>query len=267
VTLRAQGDLDGARVLHEQALSARRRVLGDEHPDTVTSERLLAQTVAEISELPADDKHPASLEFTEKMRGFVTFGEDDFDKGFRQGKRSRTALMFHVTVLLEDIEGFIEDEQHPGTITGHVECDALGGRLQVQRGFFNLFLEAREHGERKLMKYRLFLQDGEGHPITLRGYKDVENDPGLDLWADTSTLFTKLLAGHVEPADDDEAEVIAAGILHVRPADFAVQMTTLRVHPAHRVDAIGRFGVLFAGDLWEIYGQTAGRNRGNPQTL
>jgi cholesterol oxidase len=213
---------------------------------------------AAATEPPPPSEHPASLRFTEKMRGFVTFGEEDYDRGFRQGKRSRTALMFHVTVHMDDIERFIADEQHPGTITGHVQCDALGGRLEVERGWFNLFVEAGEHGERKLMKYRLFLRDGEGHPITLRGFKDVENDPGLDLWADTSTLFTRILAGHVEPDGDDDAEIVASGILHIRPTDFAVQMTTLRVDPPHRVDAIGRFGVLFAGDLWEVYGPQAG---------
>ena len=206
---------------------------------------------------PPASEHPASLEFTEKMRGFVTFGEEDYDKGFRAGKKSRTALMFHVTVHMQDIERFVADEQHPGTITGHVQCDALGGRLEVQQGWFNLFVEAGEHGERKLMKYRLFLQDGEGHPITLRGYKDVENGPGLDLWPDTSTLFTYIYKGHVEPEADDGAEIVAGGILHIRPTDFAVQLTTLRVQPAHRVDAIARFGALFAGDLWEVYGPRA----------
>jgi cholesterol oxidase len=203
---------------------------------------------------PADaSASPASLEFTEKMRGFITFGEDDFDKGFRAGKKSRTGLMFHVTVLMDDIERFIEDEQHPGTITGHVECDALGGRLEVQEGWFHLFVEAGEHGERKLMKYRLYLEDGTGHPITLRGYKEVENDPGIDVWTDTSTLFTHIYKGHVPPEGDDDAEIVASGILHIRITDFAVQCTTFRVHPAHRVDAIGRFGALFAGSLWETF--------------
>jgi cholesterol oxidase len=204
------------------------------------------------SPLPASKK-PASLEFTEKMRGFITFGEDDFDKGFRKGKKDGTALMFHLTVLMDDMERFVKDEQHPGTITGHVQCDALGGELQVLQGWFNLFVEAGRHGERKLMKYRLFLQDGEGHPITLRGYKDVEDDPGFDLWPDTSTLFTHIYAGHVEPDGDDDAQVVASGVLHIRPTDFVVQMTTLRVDPPHRVDAIARFGALFAGDLWEVY--------------
>jgi len=206
---------------------------------------------------PPASEHPASLEFTEKMRGFVTFGEDDFDKGFRAGKKSKTALMFHLTVHMDDIERFIEDEQHPGTITGHVQSDAFGGKLEVKEGWFNLFVEAGKHGERKLMKYRLFLEDAEGHPITLRGYKDVEDDPGFDTWSDTSTLFTHIYKGHVHPAGDDDAEVVASGILHIRPTDFAVQCTTFRVHPAHRVDAIGRFGALFAGDLWEIYGPGA----------
>ena len=203
---------------------------------------------------PPPSEEPASVQFTEKMRGFVSFGEDDFDQGFRAGKKSRTDLMFHVTVLMDDIERFVKDELHPGTITGHVQCDALGGRLEVSEGWFNLFVEAGEHGERKLMKYRLFLQDGTGHDITLRGFKEVENDPGFDLWADTSTLFTHIYKGHIAPEGDDQAEIIASGILHIRPTDFAVQCTTFRVHPAHRVDAIARFGVLFAGDLWEVYG-------------
>ena len=36
-TLRAQGDLAGARALQERVLEARRRVLGEEHPDTLTA--------------------------------------------------------------------------------------------------------------------------------------------------------------------------------------------------------------------------------------
>ncbi len=103
------------------------------------------------------------------------------------------------------------------------------------------------------MRYRLLIADGEGHPITLNGYKDVHDDRGFDVWSDTTTLFTRILAGHVT-ADHDDDEVVASGILHVLPQDFAVQMTTFRVDPAHRVDAIGRFGALFAGSLWEAFG-------------
>jgi len=44
-TLRAQGDLPGARELHEQVLAIRHRVLGEEHPDTQTSMNKLALTL------------------------------------------------------------------------------------------------------------------------------------------------------------------------------------------------------------------------------
>lgn len=203
---------------------------------------------------PPASEHPASLRFTEKMRGFVSFGEDDFDKGFRAGKKSKTGLMFHVTVLMDDVERFVGDPEHPGTITGHVQCDALGGELEVLEGWFNLFVDAGEHGQRKLMKYRLFLHDGEGHDITLRGFKEVEDDRGFDVWSDTSTLFTHIYRGHVAPEGDEDAEIVATGILHIRPTDFAVQCTTFRVDPPHRLDAMARFGDLFAGDLWEVYG-------------
>ncbi len=202
---------------------------------------------------PPASEHPANLEFTEKMRGFITFGEDDYDRGFRQGKKAKTKCMFHVTVHMQDIERFMKDPQHEGSITGHVQCDALGGKLPVSRGWFNLFVDADEDGkERKLMKYRLLIEDGEGHPITLNGFKEVKNDRGFDIWDDTTTLFTHILSGHVEPGEPD-SEIVATGILKVLPADFAVQMTTFRVDPAHRVDALGRFSALFAGSLWETF--------------
>ena len=204
------------------------------------------------SDLPSS-QHPANLEFTEKMRGFITFGEDDYDKGFRLGKKSETKCMFHVTVHMEDVVRFMEDPDHQGSITGHVQCDALGGKLPVAQGWFNLFVDADEDGkERKLMKYRLLIEDGNGHPITLNGFKEVCNDRGFDVWDDTTTLFTHILSGHVTPGEPD-TERVATGILKVLPADFAVQCTTFRVDPAHRVDAIGRFGALFAGSLWETF--------------
>ncbi len=217
--------------------------------------------------LPASEK-PANVKFTEKMRGFITFGEDDYDKGFRQGKKAKTQCMFHVTVLMEDIERFLKDPAHQGSITGHVQSDALGGELPVKQGWFNLFVDADEDGEeRKLMRYRLWIEDGEGHPITLNGFKEVQNDPGFDIWSDTTTLFTHILAGHVPPGEvtdvsDDGEEIVATGILHVLPADFAVQMTTFRVDPAHRLDALGKFGGLFLGALWETFKPGAGKDDG-----
>jgi cholesterol oxidase len=202
-----------------------------------------------------------SIEFTEEMKGYVTFGgDDDYDHGFREGRSSHTDLMFHLTITADDIDAFIADPEHEGVAKGYVRCAQLGGELPVERGVFNLFVDQHGDKARKRMFYRLPFTDAEGHPLTLVGHKVVEDGPGLDLWSDTTTLFTRVLQGHVETDEQQaQAATVATGILHIHPLDFAKQMTTFRAHPATRVDALGRFGALFAGELWDVY---AGHNGG-----
>ena len=52
------------------------------------------------------------------------------------------------------------------------------------------------------MLYRLWLRDPGGTPLTFVGHKDVSNDAGFDVWADTTTLYVTVLRGHVPPPDD-----------------------------------------------------------------
>jgi cholesterol oxidase len=211
---------------------------------------------------PAVDQ-PASqtvgLEFTEEMKGFVSIGESDYQRGYRQGKEDGTACMFHLTIATDDVDRFIADARHEGMAVGWVECEALGGRLPVERGIFNLFVDDAEP-DRTHMYYRLLFADGAGNPLTLSGFKDVHDDPGLDLWSDTSTLYTRILRGHVERDSEPGAEVVAAGIIHIHLLDFAKQLTTFRAHGpslAARARALNDFGQLFLGKLWHIYGAQA----------
>jgi cholesterol oxidase len=190
------------------------------------------------------------------MKGYVSFGETDFDRGFRAGRRSGTDLMFHLTITTDDLDRFIAEPQHEGVARGYVRCAQLGGELPVEHGVFNLFVDQDGDKRRKRMFYRLPFSDGSGHPLTLVGHKVVEDDPGLDLWTDTTTLFARVLSGHVlTDAEQEQAGTLAAGILHIHPRDFARQLTTFRAHPATRVDAIARFGALFAGELFDVYGR------------
>ena len=48
--LQAQGDLAGARGLHQQVLDLSRRVLGEEHPDTTISAFNLLVTLVKVGE-------------------------------------------------------------------------------------------------------------------------------------------------------------------------------------------------------------------------
>jgi cholesterol oxidase len=211
---------------------------------------------------PAASVPPATaaitLSFTEEMKGYVSFGETEFDRGFRAGKEAGTAFMFHLTITAEDIERFISDPRHTARATGWIESDAFGGRLAVSDGVFNLFV-AGDSPETKRMLYHLQFSDGEQHPLTMTGFKEIRHGHGLDGWAETTTLFTRVLAGHLAVGAEGDAEVVASGILHIHPLDFARQLTTFRVEPPERIDALARFGALFAGELWSAYGPEADR--------
>jgi cholesterol oxidase len=210
---------------------------------------------------PADPTAPVaghrgvSIAFTEEMKGFVGFGEHDFERGNRDGESSGTRFMFHLTITADDLDRFITDRDHLARVDGYVHCEALGGERPVEGGRFNLFVSEDRDKRNKRMLYRLHFADDEEHPLTMTGFKVVEDDPGVDnVWKDTSTLYTRLLAGHVGPDEDEAAETVASGILHIEPRDFARQMTTFDTEPDGRADAVARFGALFAGSLWEVYG-------------
>ncbi|MDQ1421660.1 MAG: hypothetical protein QOJ52_3622 [Acidimicrobiaceae bacterium] len=217
------------------------------------------------------------LHFTEEMKGFFTFDETEYQRGFEAGRATGSAVMFHLTIGTDDTYAFIADPEHVTPVVGYVESDVLGGRLAVERGVFNLFVDAGEiNGEpARHMLYRLWFSDAVGHPLTLTGFKDIRHPAAAlsqfkDVWGETTTLYTKILAGHVEAADDYAAAVIGAGIIHILPLDFARQLTTFRVKGAAlsgRWKAFQAFGALFMGQLWEVFQPRlpwVGRGRGRP---
>ena len=197
-----------------------------------------------------------ALEFTEEMKGHITLGETDFQRGARQGKKVGTFFMFHLTIETDDVERFVADARHEATARGWVSCEVLGGKLPVERGIFNLFVDS-EDSDLTRMLYRLYFNDGAGNPLTMSGFKRVKDDPGLDLWPDTSTLYVTLFKGHVDAAAESGAEIVAAGIITIYLLDFAKQLTTFRTRGGSGGDqlrALAAFGKLFLGKLWDVYG-------------
>jgi hypothetical protein len=85
------------------------------------------------------------------------------------------------------------------------------------------------------------------------------------VWTDTTTLYTRILRGHVSA--EEEAKVArdpkrlesmtwASGIIRIHLTDFLRQLTTFRVEGptlADRSAAFARFGRLFFGKLWDVY--------------
>lgn len=203
------------------------------------------------------------LQFTEEMKGYFSFEEIDFQQGFDHGRASQTAIMFHLTIATDDTFAFVADPTHVCPAVGYVDSDVLGGRLPVERGVFNLFVDAGETNDlpARHMLYRLWFKDSVGHPLTLSGFKDISHPAAAlstfkDVWSETTTLYTKILGGHVGVDEDEDAALIGAGVIHILPLDFARQLTTFRVKGpdrAGRLSAFRAFAGLFMGQLWEVF--------------
>jgi hypothetical protein len=208
---------------------------------------------------------PATVQFTEEMLGHVTFGETDFNRGAVADRPGAGFLKFHLTIAVDDIARFAGDDTRRAGAFGWVQCDALGGRLNVEQGAFNLFVDT-EPGVKRML-YRLFFRDGVGHPLTLSGYKLVKDDAGFDVWRDTTTLFTRVYRGHVSAEEESAAELVASGVLRIRMRDFAKQLTTFRggPGPVAALGAIARFGWIFMVQLFEAYVLSKGRRNGKDQ--
>jgi cholesterol oxidase len=205
----------------------------------------------------------STVRFTEEMLGHITFGETDFARGAQADREGSAAFKFHLTIEVADIQAFSQDPLRPAAAVGYVHCDALGGQLPVVQGWFNLFVDQAEPGV-KHMLYRLWFYDGVGHPLTMTGYKLVANDAGFDVWKDTTTLFTRVLRGHVTEGQDDSAEIVGSGIIIIRMRDFAKQLTTFRSSGpglGAQLGALVKFGVIFAQQLAQVYLRRGSRKR------
>lgn len=215
---------------------------------------------------PAPGASPAtSVAFTEQMKGFFLLGAGDPRSAAEDARVRDERMMFELTITARDIDAFVEGDAHQAEASGYVESDALGGRQQVERGWFNLFVASGRDDER-LMKYRLWLTTDAGSPVTFVGFKEIHDDPGFDLWDDTTTLYVQVLDGHVPPPADAAAtglldagdpSVLGAGVLRIKPLDFAEQLTTFATTGPDGAQAIARFGSLFLGRLWSTYGRLA----------
>ncbi len=200
---------------------------------------------------------PTRLSFTEEMKGHIAFGEADYDRGMREGSEQGTTLMVHLTITLNGVHHFVIDPQHKGEVEGYISCNTLGGKFPVEQGYFNLFVDEGDPTLKKML-YHLYFRDSLGHLMTLSGFKFIRNDARFDIWADTTTLFMRILKGHVEPGGEDNAEIVASGIITIHYLDFLKQLTTFRAEapiPLQRVSVLSEFGIFFLGKLWDVYGQ------------
>ena len=195
------------------------------------------------------------LQFTEEMKGYIGAGEADAEAGWLQGKKKGEDWMFRLTIQVEGVNRFVSNPRHEAGAEGWVTAGGLGERLPVEKGVFNLFTHQDDPNDKRML-YRLYFRDKNGSPYTLSGHKIVKDEAGMDAWADTTTLYTRILQGHVDEQAEAAAQLYGSGILRIYMLDFLRQLTTFRVEgpTVHdRVAALNRFGRLFLGKLWDVY--------------
>ncbi|HEY0661255.1 MAG TPA: GMC oxidoreductase [Lysobacter sp.] len=206
--------------------------------------------------MPAVDPLPAKqatvgVQFTETMRGHCSLRElQDFAHGEAAGKREGSTVEFTLTMLFPDLDAMLADPAHEGGVVGTVDAPALSPQpLRVHEGRFRLLEQSGTKARR--MVYRLPMHAADGQAWFLDGYKDIRDDPGLDLWPDTTTLYTTLHKG-----PDGSGPVVGKGILRIQPQDFVRQLTTMKTPNAsgvERLTTMARFGRFFAGELWDVF--------------
>lgn len=204
-------------------------------------------------------KNPVNLQFTEEMKGYITFSDKllDYKEGFELGEKENNYFMFHLTIIIPDVDFFVNDPKETGIAEGYVDCPKWGGKFNVEKGVFNCFVDVDAPVKNtKNMFYRLFFRDTSGKLLTMSGHKVVKDDAGLDIWKDTTTLYTRIYEGHIEEKAEKTSKLVATGILEIYIKDFAKQMTTIKSNGktfSERENAVMSFGKLFLGNLWDVY--------------
>ncbi len=187
---------------------------------------------------PAPAPATVGISFTERMSGLVA------DEPFA----------FVLTIHADDLERFLSEPEHVARMAGVVTAPGLSAQpLTVTDGTFNLFVEEPTHVAARRMRYRMTLTADDGRTWRFEGVKLIHDDGGLDVWADTTTLYVTLREG-----DADDGQVAAEGVLRIAVPDLARQLTTMRATGAESrrqaLEAKVRFGRFFAGSLLDVYG-------------
>ncbi len=188
--------------------------------------------------------------FRETMSGPFVLDETDPKTGAKKGKETGMTLAMHATIRIEELDAFLTNPAHPGRITGRIDFQPFGKDIPAKSGVFNLF-HPTDDPDLTLMVYELAFEH-QGQTYYLAGKKEVKDDPGFDLWKDTTTLFTQLHKG-----PDKLAPIIGAGVLSLSIKELKKILSTIHVTHAgsikEKTKALSDFGRFFAGSLWESY--------------
>lgn len=211
------------------------------------------------------------VEFTERMSGHFSTSVaapaslDDFRRGEAAGKAAGSPFEFILTIVAEDVDQLVSDENYESHMIGTVRAPRLSDQpLTVTDGRFTLLARDPQNPGGKNMRYRMKLATADCKHYWVEGTKYIKDDPGLDVWSDCTTLYITVSEGAAPGG-----ALIGCGVLHIPPIDFLRLLRTARAingrSATERLAAVARVGAYFARNLWGIYGGVfAGATAFNP---
>jgi uncharacterized protein (DUF362 family) len=191
------------------------------------------------------------LRFSEKMSGYLAQGEKDFEPGEKLGKERQTPLSFDVTIHIEDVEDFTKLSGRKARLTGTLSHPPLGQDLPIRDGLFSLFRPDLATGKRH-MTYSFGFTGKDGQDYFLYGYKEIYDDPKIDLMEDMTKLFTRVYRG-----ESTDRPLYGSGLLHFRMqslpsmlASFTVTNTSSLIA---KFKAVSQFFSFCYGEIRDTY--------------
>lgn len=183
------------------------------------------------------------------------------------------ALACTLTVAIDNLEVFLADPAHRARVVGTVDAPALSpAPLTVIGGVLRMLTVHPDDPDVRLMTYELPLRSVAGGRFHLTGHKTLRDDPGFDLWPDTTRLPVSVTFGSADFGSaafgDAPGGHRVDGDLRIDPLDLVRQIRT--IDPTGEVSGWARrwyrwrFVRWFLGELVSVYGPLRRRSRPEP---
>ena len=139
------------------------------------------------------------VRWSETLSGHLSRYQRDFNQAWLEGRHKKQGASLALTLQVDDIDRFATAPRRlariePGSC---FDFPTMEGKMDVVRGQFELLAPVDELVDELhlRMRYGVDLSDPQKRHFHLSAFKLVENDPGYDSWADTTTLFARLHQG------------------------------------------------------------------------
>ena len=194
------------------------------------------------------------LRFRTSMSGDFALGATDPIEGRKKGKRDNTEFSIRATIDIRDIVRWTQAPERAERLTGRVGFTPFGTDIMGYGGTFRV-LSPSEDPAMASIGYELAF-DHEGKTYCISGRKTLKDDPGFDLMVDMTRLYATLHEGPTR-----SGQIIGAGVLRFSLGQLSDMVRTFTVThascPKDKAVALGLFGRLFLGELWDRYARFA----------